>query len=122
MRVYSYIVRFDYGFAPNPFHGVCTLACCKPRIRRKARVGDLVVGLSSRGERVVYAMRVGGVLTFNEYWNAGAYSCKRPKRDSTDPVVRRGDNIYQPWGIGEYRQLPSYQSLPETPSVTSRGL
>ena len=24
----------DSGFAPNPFHGACTLACCKPKIRK----------------------------------------------------------------------------------------
>ena len=66
MRLYSYIVTHDSGFSPNPFHGVLTLACCKPMIRRTARPGDLVVGLSTRGERVVYAMRVAEKLSFNE--------------------------------------------------------
>ena len=28
------MVATDTGFAPNPFFGVCTLACCKPVIRR----------------------------------------------------------------------------------------
>lgn len=28
MRCFSYIVARDYGFAPNPFHGFCTLANC----------------------------------------------------------------------------------------------
>lgn len=32
--LYSYIVEADSGFAPNPFFGRCTLACCKPAIRR----------------------------------------------------------------------------------------
>ena len=31
---YSYIITRDYGFAPNPFGGVCTLATCKPKIRK----------------------------------------------------------------------------------------
>jgi len=35
--LYSYIVKTDTGFAPNPFHGFCTLACCKPIMRRKIR-------------------------------------------------------------------------------------
>ena len=26
MRVFSYVVVSDSGFAPNPFHGTCTLA------------------------------------------------------------------------------------------------
>lgn len=32
--LYSYVVETDSGFAPNPFFGTCTLACCKPAIRR----------------------------------------------------------------------------------------
>ncbi|MFH1865797.1 MAG: hypothetical protein ABIK85_07930, partial [Candidatus Eisenbacteria bacterium] len=39
MRLFSYIVARDYGFAPNPFCGVCTLATCKPKIRESASVG-----------------------------------------------------------------------------------
>ena len=36
VRLYSYVFDHDYGFAPNPFHGVCTLATCKPSIREHA--------------------------------------------------------------------------------------
>jgi len=45
MSVFSYVVKNDGGFAPNPFHGSCTLACCKPKIRNVASAGDIVVGL-----------------------------------------------------------------------------
>ena len=41
-----------------------TLACCKPKIRRNAGVGDIIVGLSSRCERIVYAARVDEVIGF----------------------------------------------------------
>lgn len=41
MRVYSYVMIADNGFAPNPYYGICTLACCKPRIRKG--VGDYVI-------------------------------------------------------------------------------
>ena len=34
MIVYEYVMKCDTGFAPNPFYGTCTLACCKPRIRK----------------------------------------------------------------------------------------
>ena len=34
MIVYEYVMTSDSGFAPNPFHGACTLACCKPKIRK----------------------------------------------------------------------------------------
>ena len=34
MKLYSYIVARDFGFAPNPFYGFCTLATCKPKIAK----------------------------------------------------------------------------------------
>ena len=47
-RLYSYVVVSDHGFAPNPFHGYCTLANCKPRIRGSAQPGDWILGSASR--------------------------------------------------------------------------
>ena len=44
MVIHTYVVQHDKGFAPNPFWGICTLACCKPRIRAKASVGDIILG------------------------------------------------------------------------------
>lgn len=38
--LYSYVIRQDSGFAPNPYYGVLTLACCKPRIRKE--IGESV--------------------------------------------------------------------------------
>jgi len=58
-------------------------------------------------------MRIGRVLDFAEYWNEPQFSNKRPNRDAQDAVTRRGDNIYQPWAIGEFRQLPSRHSHPD---------
>ncbi len=59
MRLVSYILTSDTGFAPNPFFRYCTLACCKPQIRRSAEPGDWIVGISRKadGNRIVYAMR-----------------------------------------------------------------
>ena len=58
MKGYSYIVARDYGFAPNPFYGMCTLATCKPLIRKHSEVGDYVIGLTprdrGRGNRLAY--------------------------------------------------------------------
>ena len=42
--LFSYTVDTDSGFAPNPFGGICTLACCKPKIRQSANVQDWVIG------------------------------------------------------------------------------
>ncbi|MCY4463553.1 MAG: hypothetical protein OXC26_24640 [Albidovulum sp.] len=46
--MYIYVVDRDFGFAPNPFHGVRTLACCKPGIRSPAQVGDWVFGVGGK--------------------------------------------------------------------------
>jgi len=111
MRVFSYIVKHDTGFSPNPFHGYCTLACCKPAIRRTAKKGDWVVGLSPKkdGNRIVYLMLVDEPSkTFAEYWKDKRFTAKRPRHDN-GVLARCGDNIYEPRGSG-YCQLQSMHS------------
>ena len=97
MYLHSYRVARDYGFAPNPFHGYCTLATCKPVIRRTAEIGDWVVGTGikprSREDHIVYAMRVTEILTFDEYWNDRRFIRKRPNLSSSVKNAY-GDNIY----------------------------
>ena len=113
--LFSYIVRYDSGFAPNPFHGYCTLATCKPGIRRHAQLGDWLVGTGSnarsvrRGGYLVYAMRVTEVLSTEEYWAAGRFEGKKPDLYH-NWVAASGDNIYEPLGAGQWRQLSSYHS------------
>lgn len=74
-RLFSYVVRYDSGFAPNPFYGSCTLATCKPDIRRSAQPKDWVVGTGSadrwrdRGTRLVHAMKVGEAMDFRSFWD-----------------------------------------------------
>ena len=48
MELYSYVIKHDSGFAANPFWGYCTLADCKPAIRRTAKVGDWIVSARYR--------------------------------------------------------------------------
>ena len=55
-------------------------------------------------------MRVSEVLDFGAYWADPRFTCKRPDKASRYASVRRGDNIYQPYAIGEFRQLPSRHS------------
>jgi hypothetical protein len=45
--LFTYCIPYDDGAAPNPFWGLCTLAICKPSIRRVAKEGDWVVGTGS---------------------------------------------------------------------------
>ena len=114
MKLYSYVVSRDYGFAPNPFFGVCTLATCKPVIRRVAKVGDVILGTGSAEEnrqgQVVFAMRVTRALSFDEYWEDERYRQKRPYlRGSVKQRV--GDNIYHhDGGTKKWLQEDSHHS------------
>lgn len=118
-RVHSYVVRYDSGFAPNPFYGYCTLATCKPAIRESAQIGDWIVGSGSadrkigRGGRLVYAMRVTETMSFDAYDADPRFVRKKPARYGS----RRqscGDNIYyrettnSPW-----HQRDSFHSRPD---------
>ncbi len=92
-----YVVDRDFGFAPNPFHGYCTLATCTPRIRNKAKMEDWVIGmggsrLKATG-RCIYAMRITEKITFNEYWRNPTYFDKKPIRNGSRKMMV-GGNIY----------------------------
>ncbi len=115
-RIYSYVVRYDSGFAPNPFYGYCTLATCKPDIRRTAAIGDWVVGSGSndrsvrRGGQMVYAMRVTEVMTFDEYAVDPRLELKKPYRRGSRKQSC-GDNISFRDGLDkEWCQLDSFHS------------
>ena len=111
----SYVVRYDSGFAPNPFHGNCTLATCKPRIRQYTKVNDWIVGTGSnargvrRGGYLVYAMRVTEILSTKEYWRDPRFQDKKPNL-YYNWVAASGDNIYEPVTSGRWHQLSSYHS------------
>lgn len=114
MRLFSYIVARDYGFAPNPFHGLCTLATCKPRIRASANIGDWIVGTGAKTKydlagRLLYAMKVDEVLTFDTYWADPRFLSKRPVLNGSLKQVY-GDNIYRR-GHGRWCQVNSHHSL-----------
>jgi hypothetical protein len=113
-RLYSYVIARDYGFAPNPFCGWCTLATCKPKLRSTARNGDWVIGTGSKacglGGRLVYAMRVEEACTFDEYWNDPRFRCKRPQlRGSLKQLY--GDNIYHRDSKRRWLQADSHHSF-----------
>lgn len=114
MRLFSYVVARDYGFAPNPFGGICTLATCKPDIRQRAAVGDWVAGLTSKSDRaapgLVYVMRVDETLTFDQYWNDARFQGKKPSRTGSVKQLF-GDNIYHRDSSGQWQQRDSHHSL-----------
>jgi hypothetical protein len=113
MALYSYVVARDYGFAPNPFWGYCTLATCKPDVRRSAQVGDWVVGTGSavRGRKgyIVYAMKVAEAMTFDAYWRDPRFEQKKPNLRGSNKRAF-GDNIYHAVD-GRWLQLDSHHSF-----------
>ena len=114
MRLYSYVVARDYGFAPNPFHGVCTLATCKPVIRRCANVGDWIVGTGSASNRLsghlVFVMQVSEKITYNEYWSDPRFKNKRSDLHGSLKQAF-GDNIYhRDQASNVWCQEPSHHS------------
>lgn len=117
-KLYSYIISYDTGFAPNPFGKFMTLACCKPVIRRLVgRVYDKkdniwIVGLSpkSDGNKIVFAMRVTEVVTFEKYYNQKRFEYKKPKFKTKRLSDIAGDNIYEKKRDGSYTQHRSMHS------------
>lgn len=103
MKLYTYCLRIDDGAAPNPYWGICTLAICKPAIRRTASVGDWIVGLGSANspignisDGVVYAMKVSDKIGFWGYdlMCQSKLQGKIPDWESKDFRRRVGDCLY----------------------------
>lgn len=95
MKLWRYVLATDSGTAPNYLPPSLTLALCKPRIRKRAQPGDVVMAfagrkLGSHPDSVVWAGVVTEALTFAQYWNDPRFSTKKAR----PPVV--GDNIYEP--------------------------
>src|SRR5262245_20483597 len=115
MRIYTYVVRYDFGFAPNPFYGHCTLATCQAPIRRTAQIGDWVIGTGAKTSnklsgRLVYAMCVSETLTYDQYWNDPRFRTKRPVVGGSLKQMY-GDNIYHR-ADGRWVQADSRHSRP----------
>lgn len=114
MRVHSYVVLHDVGFAPNPYFGVCSLATCKVNIRATAQLGDWIVGTGSEqkglGGKLVFAMKIDEIVTFDEYWNDERFRSKRPRMGGGLKVAH-GDNIYHRDHAGDWIQEDSRHSF-----------
>ena len=106
--LYCYKMTWDTESAPNPHHGVLTLAICKPTIRRCSQVGDWISGWTAKvvhgkndriysfdNPKLIYLARVQKKLTFAEYW----LQCpeKYPHEiKGMKSLYDSGDNIYKP--------------------------
>jgi hypothetical protein len=116
--LYSYVVDHDYGDAPNPYFGMCTLVKCKySKDGRnnliesiyKAKSSDeykeiWVVGTggsdiskSSGNGTILYAMKVDEAITVEEYYDRTEFRFKRPNHNSRE-IEKFGDNDKQDCG------------------------
>lgn len=107
-KLYSYVLRYDDGAAPNPYWGICTLTICKPDIRRGAEINDWIIGTGSKNsllkdgnvydlsDSLVYAMKITKKLSLADYdkFCREYFSKKIPKWFNKDFRLRVGDCIY----------------------------
>ena len=114
MRLFSYKLTSDTGFAPNPFFGILTLACCKPEIRENRNIGDYIAGFTSNTldgseigkEKLIYFMKITGTIPFSKYWTDPRFQNKKPDLKSSELRSQIGDNIYEPIPhSSEFKQL-----------------
>ena len=109
MKLYSYTVTHDSGFAPNPYWDFCTLATCKPDIRLHAKQGDWVIGTGSTKnvgrDKLIFAMQVAEVLPLEQYYDDERFQAKRPVFRGSQ-TQRCGDNMYQKVN-DEWKQIRS---------------
>jgi len=99
MNYFSYKIEHDFGLAPNPFGGYCTLAVCKSSIRynKNLKIGDWIIGTGSKTlgnlHQLIFAMRVEEKISFNEYWEDSRFHYKKPIVNGS-LVKMYGDNFY----------------------------
>jgi hypothetical protein len=106
MRLFSYKLKNDSGFAPNPFFGTLTLATCKPQIRKSKKVDDWIAGFTSKAlcgdevgeERLIYLMQVTDKIHISVYFLHPDFQNKIPDLSREEFVYHAGDNIYKPRG------------------------
>ena len=128
MRTYLYKLTSDRGgapCAPPPRQGetpLLTLSICKPAIRRTAKAGDRILGITSRALElsdgyplgaVIYAARVTGAADPREYYAEQSAFSERPDciyafHQANGRLLHSGrtrlhdDPRYEPRDIGSY--------------------
>lgn len=114
VMLWRYVIATNAGVAPNYDPPFVTLALCKPKVRKGAQKGDIIIAFEGSGEakrcnrswnpnRLIWAGVVADKLTFSEYWNAKVFERKKPHKSPTP------DNIYKPVRAGYERvENPSH--------------
>lgn len=117
MKLFSYVVDHDTGFAPNPYFGICSLAHCKFGKKKKnivesAEVGDWIIGTGGKSKKssghgtVIYAMQVDEKLSLKQYYNDKRF--REKKRIKISFENSRGDNLTEFKNVTNRFALLSY--------------
>tara|TARA_B100000795_G_C22660896_1_gene384041 strand:- start:113 stop:661 length:549 start_codon:yes stop_codon:yes gene_type:complete len=70
-KLYSYILACDVGSAPCVERGCLSIAICKQVMRKNARVGDTIVGISGyklgKEKKILFIATITKMVTMEEY-------------------------------------------------------
>ena len=128
MKLFSYVVDHDTGFAPNPSGRYCTLVHCKfsedgkrRNLVERADEGDWILGTGGTSSRssgngtVIYLMRVDEKLSFQKYLMQqrfkGRSDCKDRGTNNSYALVSRHFFYFGKSAIPISRLSKSLQSI-----------
>ena len=93
--------------APSVCKDYLTLALCKQNIRRRCSVGDYLIALRCKRERVVlWWCRISQIVLYSEYFDWCSKNSPRRIHCKENPL---GDCV---WGPDGYRTLGCYETYP----------
>ena len=129
-RIRAYKMTHATGFAPNPFDGYMTLACCKPLLRKGKTVkkGEWIIGVGTKTlgsgdinnpdeakyeNRIIYVMQVHKLVPWTEYYSICIENGLNSKLSQSGDIDRDicGDCIYR-WN-GERKPEEITRSMQE---------
>ena len=96
MKICSYTMISDKGFAPNPFYRYCTLAACTPNhMNARLKENDYIAGFFTDRKipNLVFLMKINEVMGYQEYFNDRRFQRKKPNLKGSW-ISKCGDNIY----------------------------
>jgi hypothetical protein len=127
MRVWRYVITHDTGFAPNFEPPSATLVTCKPRIRKDAKLHDLIIAFNgyrlirTEPHSVRWAGIVADVIPLAAYWRDPRFQGKKPPRHGGHRSGDVPDNIYRPTPEGNLEQVENTSHGPDEAATDIGG-
>jgi len=74
--LYSYLVCIDNGGAPCIQDKLLSLSICKPKIRKHAKIGDIIIGICAKSMKlntnipqILYIAKITNIVLMETYYN-----------------------------------------------------